>query len=208
MTSTGTAKRFWNWTAERYSRQAIADEASYQQKLELTQKYLSPESRVVEFGCGTGSTAVVHAPKVADYLGIDVAENMVGIARAKASDAGLSNLRFQVGTLEDAGLTDESCDAVVALNILHLVPDLGRTLETVAQILKPQGWFVSSTICLEDVQGGLRWLGQATRALPFLPTVQSFSAEALDAKFLRAGFTIEERLDQRAGIVFRVARKS
>ncbi len=204
----GTAKRFWNWTAERYSRQAIADEASYRKKLEITQKYLSPDSRVVEFGCGTGSTAVVHAPKVADYLGIDVAERMVDIARAKASDAGLSNLRFQVGTLEDAGLADESCDVILALNILHLVPDLDRTLETVARILQPQGWFVSSTICLEDIQGGLRWLGQATRVLPFLPTVQPFSAEALDAKFARAGFIIEERFEPRAGVVFRVAKRS
>lgn len=204
----GTAKHFWNWTAERYSRQAIADEASYQRKLDITQKYLSPEDRVVEFGCGTGSTAVAHAPKVADYIGIDVAEKMVDIARAKAADAGLSNLRFQAGTLEDAGLPDASCDAVLALNILHLVPDLDRTLETVARVLKPEGCFVSSTICLAEVQGGLRWLGQATRVLPFLPTVQSFSTPALEAKIADAGFRIEERFDQRAGVVFRVARKS
>ncbi len=60
----GTATRFWNWTAERYSRQAIADEASYKKKLAITQEYLTPNIRVVEFGCGTGSTAIVHAPAV------------------------------------------------------------------------------------------------------------------------------------------------
>ena len=60
----GTATRFWNWNAERYARQAIADEASYQKKLAITQSYLTPDMRVVEFGCGTGSTAIVHAPKV------------------------------------------------------------------------------------------------------------------------------------------------
>ncbi len=40
----GTAKGFWNWTAERYSRQAITDEASYQKKLAMTQKHLTRES--------------------------------------------------------------------------------------------------------------------------------------------------------------------
>jgi SAM-dependent methyltransferase len=77
----GTATRFWNWNAERYSRQAIADEASYQKKLAITQKYLTPDMRVVEFGCGTGSTAIVHAPEVKTYDAIDVSEKMVEIGR-------------------------------------------------------------------------------------------------------------------------------
>ena len=80
----GTATRFWNWTAERYSRQAIADEASYRKKLEITQKYLTPEMRVVEFGCGTGSTAVEHAPKVRTYHAIIEKK----INRSKQSGAG------------------------------------------------------------------------------------------------------------------------
>ena len=128
----GTATRFWNWTAERYSRQAIADEASYQKKLAITQKYLTPDMHVVEFGCGTGSTAVLHAPKVKTYHAIDVAEKMVEIGRGKATEAGLSNLTFTVGTLEEAALPDASCDAILGLNILHLLPDLGGTVATVA----------------------------------------------------------------------------
>jgi len=102
----GTATRFWNWTAERYSRQAIADEASYHKKLAMTQKYLAPDMRVVEFGCGTGSTAILHAPVVKTYHAIDVSEKMIEIARAKAAEAGLSNISFTVGTLEEANAPD------------------------------------------------------------------------------------------------------
>lgn len=202
-----TAKRFWNWTAERYSRQPIADEASYQKKLAITQKYLTPDMRVVEFGCGTGSTAILHAPRVKSYHAIDVSEKMIEIARRKAAEAGLTNLRFTVGTLEEAGLPDASCDAILGLNILHLVPDLDGTLATVARMLRPGGLFFSSTICSKGLEGKLRLLVLATRVLPFLPTVQSFSAEELEGRLAGAGFAIEERFEQRPGVVFLVAVK-
>jgi ubiquinone/menaquinone biosynthesis C-methylase UbiE len=203
----GTATRFWNWNAERYSRQNIPDEASYRKKLAITQKYLAPDMRVVEFGCGTGATAVVHAPKVKAYEAVDVSEKMVEIGRAKAAEAGLSNLTFTVGTLEEARAHDASCDAMLGLNILHLLPDLDGTIATVARMLKPGGHFFSSTLCLKDLQGNLRLLGLATRVLPFLPTVGSFSVEDLVTSLESAGFTIEERFEQRPGVVFLVAVK-
>ncbi len=204
----GTAKRFWNWMAARYARQPIADEASYQRKLDLTAGFLTPEARILEFGCGTGSTAVVHAPKVASYLGVDIAENMVEIARGKAAEAGLDNLSFQVGTLEKAGLPDASFEVVLGLNILHLVPDLDRTLANVARVLVRGGIFVSSTICVDDVEGSLRTLGRATRFLPLFPTVQPLSVAGFESAIAAHGFTIEDGFDQARGVVFRIARKT
>jgi ubiquinone/menaquinone biosynthesis C-methylase UbiE len=203
----GTATGFWNWTAERYARQSVPDEASYQKKLAITQKYLTPDMHVVEFGCGTGSTAVVHAPKVKTYHAIDVSEKMIEIGKRKASEAALTNVSFSVGTLEEVGLPDSSADAVLALNVLHLVPDLDGTLDTVARLIKPGGHFFSSTLCLKDLKGGLHWLGLATRVLPILPTVGSFSVEEFEAKLERAGFTIGERFQQREGVLFLAATK-
>jgi len=203
----GTATRFWNWTAALYARQAIADEASYRKKLAITQKYLTPETRAVEFGCGTGSTAILHAPRVSTYHAIDVSEKMIEIARSRAAEAGLSNLAFTVGTLEEAALPDAGCDAVLGLNVLHLVPDLEGTIATVARLLGPGGHFFSSTVCLKDVRGGLRVLGLATRVLPLLPTVRSFSVGELEGLLEGAGFAIEERFEQRPGVVFLVAVK-
>jgi hypothetical protein len=49
--------RFWDRMAGRYSRQPIADEAAYREKLSSTRHYFEPGCRVPEFGCGTGSTA-------------------------------------------------------------------------------------------------------------------------------------------------------
>jgi ubiquinone/menaquinone biosynthesis C-methylase UbiE len=203
----GTATGFWNWTAERYSRQSIADEASYEKKLAMTRKHLTPDMRVVEFGCGTGSTALLHAPAVKAYHAIDVSEKMIEIARKKAAEAGLSNLEFTVGTLEEANVPDASCEAILALNILHLVPDLDATLATVERILSPGGYFFSSTICLKNLRGRLRHLALGARVIPFLPTVGSFSVDDLKSCIEAAGFAIEESFEQSPGVVFLVAVK-
>ncbi len=56
--------RFWDKIAERYSKRPIVDEAAYQKKLQVTREYFRPDMEVLEFGCGTGSTAITHAPYV------------------------------------------------------------------------------------------------------------------------------------------------
>lgn len=207
VTTAGTASRFWNWTADRYARQSISDEASYKKKLEITQKYLTSNMQVVEFGCGTGSTAIVHAPKVNAYHAIDVSEKMIEIARNKAEQAGISNMTFKVGTLEQVGEADASCDALLGLNTLHLVPDLPGTLATVARMLKPGGYFFSSTICLTQLTRKLRLLAKGASVIPFLPTVGAFSEEELIERHAKVGLRIEERFSQAKGVVFLVAVK-
>ncbi len=79
-----TSSKFWDKIAEKYSKQPIADEASYQKKLEVTRGYLQPEMEVLEFGCGTGSTALIHAPYVKHIRAIDISSKMIAIAKAKA----------------------------------------------------------------------------------------------------------------------------
>jgi hypothetical protein len=51
--------------AEKYAARPVADDAAYQRKLEITRGYFRPSTRVFAFGCGTGSTAIAHAPHVA-----------------------------------------------------------------------------------------------------------------------------------------------
>ena len=203
----GTATRFWNWHAERYARQAIKDEASYRKKLAITQKLFTPETRAVEFGCGTGSTALEHAPHVKSYHGIDIAENMVAIARRKAAEAGIANLGFEAGTLESAALPDESYEAVLALNILHLVPDLDATLASVARITTPGGWFVSSSVCTKQLGGTLGRIARVVSWVPGLPSVTPLSVTELEERIEAHGFEIRERFEQAPGVIFLVAQK-
>ena len=77
-------EKFWDRMAARYARQPVADEAVYQRKLEMTRSCLRPDMELLEIGCGTGSTAIVHAPHVRHILATDISENMLAIAREKA----------------------------------------------------------------------------------------------------------------------------
>ena len=70
--------------AKGYAKRPVTDETAYQRKLKLTQDYLSPDMEVLELGCGTGTTALFHAPFVKHITGIDISRNMLEIARAKA----------------------------------------------------------------------------------------------------------------------------
>ena len=49
--------KFWDKTAEKYSQQPIANQEAYEVKLDLMREYFTPDTKLLEFGCGTGSTA-------------------------------------------------------------------------------------------------------------------------------------------------------
>lgn len=62
---------FWDRLADKYAAQPIADEDAYRTKLARTQAHLTPEMDIFEFGCGTGGTAIAHAPHVRSVRAID-----------------------------------------------------------------------------------------------------------------------------------------
>ena len=72
--------------------------------------------RVLDLGCGDGTTALPAASRGAEVLGVDIAENLVAAGNARARAAGLSNLQFQQGDTSDLhDLEDESFDLVVSI---------------------------------------------------------------------------------------------
>ena len=183
--------RFWDFIAKRYAKQPVADEASYRKKLEITQTYLSPDSEVLEFGCGTGSTAIVHAPHVAHIRATDVSGKMLAIAKAKADDAGIDNLTFEQVAVGDLEVADDSLDVVMGYSILHLLEDKGEAIAKVFKMLKPGGCFVTSTICLGDSMNWFRYIARIGHFLGILPLVKFFTAAELESAFTVAGFEID-----------------
>ena len=140
--------KFWDKTAERYARSPVSDEATYEKKLAETRGVFRPDMRVLEVGCGTGTTAIHHAPHVQHIDALDISENMLAIGRDKARAAAVDNVTFTRATLAEFQGQEASFDAVLALNVIHLVPDRQALIAEVARVLKPGGIFVSSTVCL------------------------------------------------------------
>jgi 2-polyprenyl-3-methyl-5-hydroxy-6-metoxy-1,4-benzoquinol methylase len=202
-----TSPRFWNWMAKRYARQPIEDENAYQHKLEVTQGFLRPSMKVLEFGCGTGSTALIHAPHVAHIDAIDYSRKMIDIAREKAKTQGVENVTFEIATIEEWPAKDHSYDVILGLNILHLLEDKETVLSKVHQLLKPGGIFISSTACLSEIKGAMKWLISIGSALGVLPLVRTFSGDQLLESIRRHGFSIENEWSPQSGIsIFIVAK--
>lgn len=200
--------KFWDRMAARYARTPVADEVSYQKKLETTRGYLDVDMTVLEIGCGTGSTAIAHAPHVRHILATDISEKMLEIAKEKAEAEGIENISFQCAAVDELGVDKESLDAVLALNVLHLLPDWREALVKLSQLLKPGGLLVSSTACIGDMSFVMRMLPPVMKLLPMLPAVQAFTVAELNQGLDQAGFELEQSW-QPAGnqAVFIVARK-
>ncbi len=199
---------FWDRLADKYFKEPIKDQDAYEKKLRLTQALFTPDTDVFEFACGTGGTALRHAPYVRSVHATDFSSEMIRIARAQADSLGVSNVTFEQAdiTRHDAGR--ERYDVVLGMSILHLLREPERVASRVHDWLKPGGSFVSSTVCLGDSMAWIRFIAPIGRALGKMPYVNVFKAAELRSFLLRAGFEIEtEWRPEKSPAVFIIARK-
>lgn len=204
-----TAKaKFWDKIADTYFKTPIGNPAVYERKLSLTRDYLTSDSQVLEFGCGTGGTAIAHAPHVKSILATDISPAMLEIARRQAQEAGVTNITFQEADFDTLDMEPDQFDAVFGLSILHLLHDRRLAMSKVMTLLKPGGVFISSTACLGNrlwFMAPFLWLG---RVLGRLPLVRIFTTGQLVRSLEESGFVIEQEwLPKKAVAVFVVARK-
>lgn len=187
------AAGFWDKVAFRYAAMPIRDPAAYEATLSAVRRRLRSDDTALEIGCGTGSTALLLAPHVRHYTGTDLSPTMIAIARQKPAPP---NLAFRVAEADGSLGADGPLDAVLAFNLLHLVPDLAATLAAVRAGLRPGGLFLSKTPCLRDMPAWLRIA--LVPALPVLrrlgkaPRVTWLDAGTLRRAITQAGFEIVE----------------
>ncbi len=201
--------KFWNRKAKAYAKRPIADPEAYEKKLAYTREYLNPQSSVLEFGCGTGSTALLHAPYVKNILAIDSSDKMIEIAEAKAREAGVGNVEFIRATLFDLPQPPASFDVILGLNTLHLLEDMDAAIARCYELLTPGGAFISSTACVAGAGFLIKKLLPIGGKLGVIPKVKIFSVEALEASVARAGFKIlkSEALNRSGLNAFIIAQK-
>ena len=211
-----SSAKFWNKIAKGYSRQPIADEAAYQKKLQVTREYFQPSMEVLEFGCGTGSTAIAHAPYVQHIQAIDFSSNMIEIAQGKADAQNIQNVTFEQASIDELSVPDRTYDAVLGLNVLHLLENKEEVIAKVYKMLQPGGLFITSTVCLGDTMAWFKLIAPIGKFLGLFPLVKVFTIKDLEKSLTDVGFGIDRQWQAgdykspigKAKIVFIVVKKA
>lgn len=183
--------RFWNRMARHYARKSVPDHTAHRTKLAKTAAYLKPSDRVLEIGCGTGSAALHHAPRASQIVATDISPRMIDIARDKAEAAGIENVTFEVSSIDRLD-TSQRYDVILALNVLHLVADVPRTLRQLRRMLTPEGLLISDTPCIGDSAAWIALVAPLGRALGIFPRINVFGITEFAQWIVDAGFDLEE----------------
>lgn len=173
---------------------------------------LHPGETVLDLGSGAGADVLISARRVAPggrAIGLDMTTEMLELARRNAADAGVDNVEFLQGYLEDIPLPDGSVDVVISNCVINLAADKTAVLREAARVLRPGGRFAVSDVIADpgmddatraDMQ---QWTGCIAGAL----TRDQFERALADAGLIDAEIAETHRVHSHATAAIIRARK-
>jgi len=165
------SEKLWDLLSYNYDRGANKSDKSENKPLENIKKYLNVNDVVLDYGCATGTMAIDIAGMVEEVHGIDISSKMVEAAQRKAAERKITNTHFAQTTIFDERFNKESFNAILALSVLHLLKDTQRVMRRINELLKPGGFFISTTPCLGErtsFLSSLLLLLSKTRVFPYI----------------------------------------
>lgn len=144
------SKKFWDSASKNYDKTEERFEYIHQKSRENAKKHLESSNVVLDYGCGTGTTACEIANNVKEIYAIDISPKMIEISKGKATEKNIENVTFAEGDIFDEKLKKKSFDRILAFNMLHTIPNPEKAVQRINELLKPDGLFISITPCLGD----------------------------------------------------------
>ncbi len=145
--------------------------------LELASEAVRGKRKVLEVAAGTGIVTSALA-QTSDYVvATDYAEAMVDALEQRVQGAGLENVTCEQADIYSLPYSAGEFDAVVAANVLHLVPDLPAAIQALRRVTKPGGVLVAPTFCHDETQAS--WLVSRLLAVSGFPGQRRFTMQSL-----------------------------
>jgi len=150
---------------------------------------LQPGQTVLDLGSGGGLDVLLSARRVGPSgraIGVDMTAEMIVLAQRHGAEAGLTNVEFRLGTIEDLPVQDGSVDVVISNCVVSLSPDKDRVFAQVWRVLAPGGRVaIADLATLTPLPAALRdglgtWVGCIAGAL----SVQEYLAALTAAGFV------------------------
>ena len=164
---------------------------------------LKPGEIVLHLGSGGGIDVLLSARRIGPTgkaYGLDMTDEMLALARENQRKAGVGNVEFLKGEIEDIPLPDDSVDVVISNCVINLSADKGRVLREAFRVLKPGGRFaVSDVVTRGEVPAEVRrsmllWVGciaGALRDYDYVAKLAKAGFESIDIEPTRV-YNIEE----------------
>ncbi|MGK2936314.1 MAG: arsenite methyltransferase [Solirubrobacteraceae bacterium] len=159
---------------------------------------------VLDLGSGAGADVLISARRVGPTgraIGLDMTDEMLELARANATAAGVENAEFLKGYLEELPLADGSVDVVISNCVINLAGDKQRVLDEAARVLRPGGRFaVSDVVADEDMDDATRAdMAAYTGCIAGALTEAEFRAALTTAGFTDIEIRPTHRVHEHAG---------
>jgi SAM-dependent methyltransferase len=167
---------------------------------------------VLDLGAGAGADVLISARRVGPTgraIGVDMTDEMLALARRNAADAGVENVEFVKGYIEELPLADATVDVVISNCVINLSADKPKVIGEAARVLRRGGRFaVSDVIADADMDESTRadmaaWTGCIAGAL----TEAEFRAALTDAGFEQIEIRETHRVHEHAASAIIRARK-
>jgi arsenite methyltransferase len=172
---------------------------------------LHPGEVVLDLGSGAGADAFISARRVGPagrVYGLDMTDEMLDLARRNAADAGVENVEFLKGVIEDVPLPARSVDVVISNCVINLSPDKAGVLREAARVLRPGGRFaVTDIVADDDMDAETREREGVCGCVGGALTRSDFERALADAGFEQIEITETHRVHAHAGsAIVRAAR--
>ena len=145
--------------------------------LELASEAVRGKRKVLEVAAGTGIVTSALAQTSDHVVATDYAEAMVDALEQRVQGAGLENVTCEQADIYSLPYSAGEFDAVVAANVLHLVPDLPAAIHALRSVTKPGGVLVAPTFCHDETKGS--WLVSRLLAVSGFPGQRRFTMQSL-----------------------------
>ncbi len=156
--------------------------------LELVSEAVRGKGKVLEVGAGTGIVTSAIARTSERVVATDYASAMIEAVETRIQDAELENVICEQADIYSLPYKANEFDAVVAANVLHLVPDLPKALEALKKVTKPGGLLVAPTFCHDETS--VSWLFSRLLAVSGFPGHRRFTARSLKDALKENGIQI------------------
>ncbi len=152
--------------------------------------HLNPGEIVLDLGSGGGIDVLLSARRVGPAgkaYGLDMTDEMLALARENQRKAGVSNVEFLKGEIENIPLPDNSVDVIISNCVINLSSDKSRVLREAFRVLKPGGRFaVSDVVVRGDVPEAVRknvllWVGCIAGALKDTEYISALTAAGFES---------------------------